>query len=146
VGIDPDGAADFRSLVREMNEKGRTVLMSTHLLYEIGMTCTHAAMIRGGKLLAQGSVDELSQLDREIRGYTYEIHVTSGGDMLQQEIKSLQEVREVTLSNNKLVVIAKTDIGSTLFSLANKGPYRVESLTPINPSWEDLYQFYQRRE
>ncbi|MEM2415537.1 MAG: ABC transporter ATP-binding protein, partial [Thermoproteota archaeon] len=54
VGIDPEGAAEFRNLVKSMNKEGKTILMSTHLLYEVGMVCTHAAVIRRGKLLVQG--------------------------------------------------------------------------------------------
>jgi len=144
AGVDPDGAAEFRSIVREINKEGRTVLMSTHLLHEIGMICTHAAVIREGRLLAQGSVDELSHPVRDARGYTYEIRVRSGGDMLLQEIRRLPETREAELRDGKLVVVAKSDIGSALFSAVAKGQYQVESIAPVNPSWEDMYQFYQR--
>jgi len=145
VGIDPEGAAEFRDLVRGLNKEGKTVLMSTHLLYEIGMICTHAGMIREGKLLAQGSVDELSQPVRKAKGYAYEIHVKSGGDGLRRDIRLLPDVREATLRDDKITVIAESDIGSALFSLMTGDAYRdqVSSLTPVSPSWEDLYQFYQ---
>jgi len=144
VGIDPDGAAEFRGIIRRINGEGKTVLMSTHLLHEIGMLCTHAAVIRKGKLLAQGSVDDLSQPVRATRGYGYEIQVKSGGEALLQEVKHLPETKEAELRNGRLMVVAKGDIGSVLFSLAAKGQYQIESLTPVNPSWDDVYQFYER--
>jgi len=143
VGIDPDGATEFRGLVREINKEGRTVLLSTHLLYDVGMMCTHAGIVREGKLLAQGSVEELSRHVQNEKGYVYEIRVKSGGSALLEEIRQLSEVREVTLKDDKLTVTAGSDMGSALFSLTSKGSYAVESLTPVNPSWEDLYRFYQ---
>jgi ABC-2 type transport system ATP-binding protein len=145
VGIDPEGAAEFRSMVRRLNEEGKTILMSTHLLYEVGMICTHAAIIRGGRIMMQGSIEELYRPFRDAKGYSYEIHVKPGSNMPLQEIRLLPEVSEVVQSNDKVVVVAKKDIGGDLFSLVSKSPYReiVESLTPLNPSWEDIYRFYQ---
>jgi ABC-2 type transport system ATP-binding protein len=145
VGIDPEGASEFRDLVRGLNKEGKTVLLSTHLLYEIGMICTHAAMIREGKLLAQGTVDELSRPVRDAKGHAYEIHVKSGGDGLRRDIRLLPDVREAVLRDDKITVIAESDIGSALFSLMTGDAYRdqVVSITPVSPSWEELYQFYQ---
>jgi hypothetical protein len=90
-------------------------------------------------------VEELSQRVRDIKGYTYEIQIRSGAASLLEEIRSLPEVGEVTLTNDKLTVNARADIANALFSLTNKAPYQgqVESLTPINPSWEDVYRFYE---
>ncbi|MBO3763072.1 MAG: ABC transporter ATP-binding protein [Thermoproteota archaeon] len=146
VALDPDSAAQFRSLVQKLGKEGKTIVMSTHLLYEVGMICTHSAVIKKGKILAQGSIEELSQSVRASKGYVYEIKVMSGGSMLLEEVKSLPEVKEVSLTNNKIKVVAKSDIVSMLFALINKGKYQVESLTPINPSWEDVYHFYQGEE
>ncbi|MGB9894655.1 MAG: ABC transporter ATP-binding protein [Thermoproteota archaeon] len=146
VALDPDGAAQFRSLVQKIGKEGKTIVMSTHLLHEVGMICTHSAIIRKGKILAQGSIEELSQVVKASKGYTYEIKVIAEGAMLLEEVKSLPEVKEVTLTNNTLTVVAKNDIGSKLFALINKGKFQVESLTPKNPSWEDIYHFYQGEE
>lgn len=143
VALDPDGASQFRKLVQQLRREGKTILMSTHLLHEVGMICTHSAIVRKGKILAQGSIEELSQAVRASKGYKYEIKVVSNETALLQEIKSLSEVKEVELSNNKITVVSKSDISSVLFALINKGNYKVESLTPIEPSWEDVYHFYQ---
>jgi cyanate lyase len=52
---------------------------------------------------------------------------------------------EITQSDNRVTVLSKNDIGSNLFSLMTKNPYKdiVESLTPVEPSWEEIYRFYQ---
>ncbi len=145
VGIDPEGAAEFRNLVRRMNREGKTVMLSTHLLYEVGMICTHAAIIREGRLLVQGSVDELYQSVRKEKGFRYEIRVKPGSEIPLQEIRSMPSVVEITQSDNRVTILSKNDMGSSLFSLITKSPYKdlVESLTPVEPSWEEIYRFYQ---
>lgn len=145
VGIDPEGAAEFRNLVRKMNKEGKTILMSTHLLYEVGMVCTHAAMIREGRILTQGSIEELYRPVKAAKGYRYELHVKPGSEIPLQEIKSMPGVREITQSEDRITVSSNNDIGRDLLSLVTRNPYKelVESLTPIEPSWEEIYQFYQ---
>ncbi|MEM2246950.1 MAG: ABC transporter ATP-binding protein [Thermoproteota archaeon] len=145
VGIDPEGAAEFRNLVKSMNKEGKTILMSTHLLYEVGMVCTHAAVIRGGKLLVQGSVEELYQSVREAKGYRYELRVKSGIDMLLQEISSISGVIEIKQSENHVTVLSRREIWGELLPLVSKPQFKdaVESLKPIEPSWDEIYRFYQ---
>ncbi|WP_085367705.1 ABC transporter ATP-binding protein [Leifsonia sp. NCR5] len=58
-GLDPQGTREVRSLVRSLADEGRTVFVSSHLLAEIEQICTHAAIMRTGRLVAQGSLDEL---------------------------------------------------------------------------------------
>jgi ABC-2 type transport system ATP-binding protein len=58
-GLDPQGTREVRSLIRGLNADGTTVLVSSHLLAEIEQICTHAAIMRTGRLVAQGGLDEL---------------------------------------------------------------------------------------
>lgn len=60
-GLDPQGIADMRALIRRLPEDhGATVLVSSHLLHEIEQTATHCALIHHGSLLFQGTLAELS--------------------------------------------------------------------------------------
>ncbi len=59
-GLDPGGMLDVRRMIREMvEEEGRTVFVSSHLLDEVEKTCDVAAIIDGGRVIAQGPIDEL---------------------------------------------------------------------------------------
>ncbi|MDF2443000.1 MAG: type transport system ATP-binding protein, partial [Subtercola sp.] len=60
-GLDPQGTREVRNLVRSLTAEGTTVFVSSHLLAEIEQMCTHAAVMRAGNLVAQGSLDELRQ-------------------------------------------------------------------------------------
>lgn len=58
-GLDPQGTREVRSLIRSLADGGTTVFVSSHLLAEIEQICSHAAIMRSGRLVAQGSLDEL---------------------------------------------------------------------------------------
>jgi ABC-2 type transport system ATP-binding protein len=59
-GLDPGGMLDMRRMIRTLvEEEGLTVFISSHLLDEVEKTCDVAAIIDGGRVIAQGSIEEL---------------------------------------------------------------------------------------
>ncbi len=58
-GLDPQGTVDMRALIRGIAAEGRTVLLSSHLLSEVEQTCNRVGVIVKGRLVAEGTIDEL---------------------------------------------------------------------------------------
>jgi ABC-2 type transport system ATP-binding protein len=58
-GLDPAGMAEMRAFVRELAGEGRTVLLSSHLMGEIEQVSDRVGVIRAGRLVAEGTVEEL---------------------------------------------------------------------------------------
>src|SRR2546421_2752408 len=58
-GLDPQGTIEMRALIKELKQGGRTVLLSSHLLNEVELTCDRVGVIAKGHLVAEGTVDEL---------------------------------------------------------------------------------------
>jgi ABC-2 type transport system ATP-binding protein len=58
-GLDPDGMRWMRGLLRDFADRGGTVLLSSHLLPEVEAVADRVVIIGGGRILAQGSPDEL---------------------------------------------------------------------------------------
>jgi ABC-2 type transport system ATP-binding protein len=58
-GLDPAGMVEVRALISQLAARGITVLLSSHLLYEVQQVCTHVAILKEGTLLAQGDVGQL---------------------------------------------------------------------------------------
>jgi ABC-type multidrug transport system ATPase subunit len=58
-GMDPQGTREIRHLVRQLAADGTTVFLSSHLLSEVEQVCTHVGVMHQGKLLMQGTLDEL---------------------------------------------------------------------------------------
>lgn len=60
VGLDPSQISEVRQLIARMKER-RTVVLSTHILPEVSMTCSRVVIIKQGKLVAEGTLDEIGQ-------------------------------------------------------------------------------------
>jgi ABC-2 type transport system ATP-binding protein len=58
-GLDPAGIREFRSLVRQFAEEGKTVFVSSHILNEVEQMCDEVAILKSGQLLTQGPVATL---------------------------------------------------------------------------------------
>lgn len=58
-GLDPAGTKEIRRIIAELHAAGTTVLVSSHLLSEVEATCTHAAVLHRGSLVAQGELTTL---------------------------------------------------------------------------------------
>jgi ABC-2 type transport system ATP-binding protein len=58
-GLDPQGTREVRGLIRRLADDGATVFVSSHLLSEVEQLCSHVAVMRAGRLVASGSLDEL---------------------------------------------------------------------------------------
>jgi ABC-2 type transport system ATP-binding protein len=58
-GLDPSGIVEIRELIKALPERGVTVLVSSHLLAEVQLMCDRATIINGGKLIANGTMEEI---------------------------------------------------------------------------------------
>ena len=62
-GLDPEGIAEVRNILKKVAESGKTVIMASHLLDEVEKICSHVAIIKNGQLLATGSVGSILSND-----------------------------------------------------------------------------------
>jgi ABC-2 type transport system ATP-binding protein len=59
-GLDPEGMREIREIILRLHEQGRTIFLSSHLLWEVERTCTHVAIIKSGRIIRQASVSEMT--------------------------------------------------------------------------------------
>lgn len=77
-GLDPEGIAEVRNILRKVASSGKTVLMASHLLNEVEKICTHVAIIKNGSLRATGEVGAI--LSKDI---TVEVAATEEGRLFE---------------------------------------------------------------
>ncbi|MCS7138996.1 MAG: ABC transporter ATP-binding protein [Crenarchaeota archaeon] len=144
VGVDPEGVIQFREFIQSLVKDGKTIFLSTHLLRDLGVVCTHTAIIRRGKIVVQGSMEELTQKMKGVKGYGYEIHIKTGDvNRLAEELRKFPRIIEVRIEGiNKLKAFSEEELGNEIFMLLSKGGYQVEAMVSLKPEWEDLYKFY----
>lgn len=66
-GLDPQGMKDVRELIRQLGHQGTTVFLSSHLLHEVELVCNRAAIVRKGRLIAQGPVADLHPTNNSVK-------------------------------------------------------------------------------
>lgn len=72
-GLDPNGIIEMRELLKKINrEQGISILISSHLLPEIEKLATHIGIISKGRMVFEGSLEQLSGLRQQVRGYLLE--------------------------------------------------------------------------
>jgi ABC-2 type transport system ATP-binding protein len=78
-GLDPAGMEEFRLMIRGLVDEGRTVVLSSHLLDEVEKTCDAIAIVDQGRVVVQGSIDELT-------GDASTVLVATGDDLRAQAV------------------------------------------------------------
>jgi ABC-2 type transport system ATP-binding protein len=103
-GLDPGGIQEFRALVRSWIAEGRTVVLSSHLLDEVEKICDHVAIVDRGRIVAQGTLAELSAGDDGA--------ITIGCDNPRKALSSIDgngSLREIEEISGGLRVLLRPD-------------------------------------
>lgn len=105
-GLDPQGIAEIRSLIVRIAEQGKTIILASHLLDEVQRVCTHFAVLRRGKRIYAGRVDEaLAGTD------TVEV-AAADMEQLQQLTQQFPFTQQIQRDNGVLRVHLPTDKSS----------------------------------
>ena len=55
----PQGIAEIRELISQLDKQGKTVLLASHMLAEVEQVCTHLAILKHGRVVKQGELQQL---------------------------------------------------------------------------------------
>ncbi|WP_312298178.1 ABC transporter ATP-binding protein [Chryseobacterium sp.] len=100
-GLDPQGIFEMRKLFQYLNEEGKTIFLSSHILSELEKTATHIGIIEGGEMIFQGTKNELlNQVERE---------VTLKVDQPERALSILQESFSAALNSSGKISVKITD-------------------------------------
>lgn len=141
-GLDPNQRVEIRKLIKELG-KERTVILSTHVMQEVTATCDRVIIINKGKIVADGTVDELSQ---RAQGKSVIILGTEGLENTDS-LKSLSGVESVEQKDKKdskatyeLTVSGDKDLRLDIFDLAKRDNWRIFELHKESRSLEDVFR------
>ena len=110
TGIDPEGASQILDMIVEMrNQQGLTILLSSHLLHQVQRVCDRVGIMHQGKLVAEGTVDELGAKSSG-EGLELEVQVRGAGPELLAALEALEGVREVTSEDGRLRISCERDV------------------------------------
>lgn len=137
-GLDPVGRREIRELIARLREKGTTIFMSTHILTDIEALCDEVAILRGGKLAAIGSLQQLLVSDEASR--SLEVNVQSvAAEAIRERIEFIAGASIKARPHGATVTILdESDIDAVL-SVTREAGGRLASITPVKQSLEDLF-------
>lgn len=128
-GLDPLMEDAFRGCVRELRAQGRTVLLSSHILSEAEALSDRVSIIRTGRVVETGPLEQLRHLART--------SVTAEVDAVPPGLEGLPGVHGVVVSNHRISAqVDPAGLGALLQALAAAG---LRALTSTPPTLEDLF-------
>ena len=143
LGIDPEGMRQLLELIRELARKeNRTLLISSHQLYQIQQICDRVGLFVDGRLMACGTVEELAEQTREDDRYLTELQVTSGDERLVEILKNVEGVLSVGRQGGRYIVGSRQEMGSALAQAALSSGCTLVSLRPCGNDLDEIYRRY----
>jgi ABC-2 type transport system ATP-binding protein len=139
-GLDPVGVIDVRELLKKLVSEGRTVLLSSHQLPEVQQMCSMVTVLKEGRTVTEGSVEELAKRMRG--GVIYRAEFDSLGPDLMDELKKVVGVSEITPVEEDVVAILLSedyDVRPSLARLAVQHGSLLLSCEREEASLEELF-------
>ena len=133
-GLDPQGIAEIRALILEIAKEGKTIIIASHILDEIEKMCTHVGILKNGKLIQQGTMQEIMSQDKLllINGESHE--------KLKATIDELPALVFVKELNGQLLIRAEETFSPSQVNqlIAEKGVY-LNALSVYKKNLETIF-------
>ncbi len=142
IGLDPNQIRQVRELIKNLG-KQHTILLSTHILPEVEMTCSRVTILHKGRIEACDTPENLLGQIRRAGGMVLE--AKTGKDNGPEELKKISGVRDVTAEANgeweifSLRVESGIDVREEVFQLATARRWSVRELSQRRATLEDVF-------
>jgi ABC-2 type transport system ATP-binding protein len=132
-GVDPVGRREIRDLLRHEASRGRAILLNSHLLSEIELTCDRVAVLRRGKVAAEGRIADLTA-----QGSQYRMTASPVDDALLSAFR--ESGASVERVNGHLVLGTRdlAHVNALVDALRARGGMLAE-LSPVRSTLEDVF-------
>jgi ABC-type multidrug transport system ATPase subunit len=132
-GLDPAGVVEVRELIRSLGTGGRTVVLSSHLLAETELVCDNVAVLSRGRLIAQGTIQELLR-ERDVLRLR-----TTDDAAARVTLAELSWIERTEERDGALLVTAPQERAWEITrALAARGVY-VNEIVPLHRSLEEYF-------
>jgi ABC-2 type transport system ATP-binding protein len=141
IGLDPVGARELRATIGSLAEAGKTILLTTHYMFEADALCDRIAVINRGEIVAHGTPADLKR--GVARGTIVEVEVFGVPDGTTDRVKTLEGVLGVSIEEREqaqvLIVQSRADVELTSAILGTLDGANVGRISRREPTLEDAY-------
>ena len=135
-GLDPLMQRNFYSIVKELQQKGKTIFFSSHNLNEVEKVCLKVAIIRQGRLITIETIDQL----KSKRLYNIELVLADGEQLKDFDFKGIQKI---TTKDNKIYLHWKGNFADLFAQLSS---YNIKDFHCQKASLEEIFLTYYSQE
>ena len=118
-GLDPQGIAEIRSLILDIAQEGKTIIIASHILDEIEKMCTHVAILKDGELISEGTLDEIMVQENVLK--------INADDLseLEKVIDSIPNLKYMKTLSDGILITSDESISTAKVNqlIAEKGVY-----------------------
>jgi len=141
IGVDPVGARELRALIASLTQAGKTVLLTTHYMFEADSLCDRIAVIANGEIVAQGTPQELKAGVEA--GSVVEVEVFGIDQLSIERVLALEGVRAAVVEEHEqrqlLIVQTAPGLELTHAILSQLSGTTVGRVSSREPTLEDAY-------
>ncbi len=141
AGLDPAGRVQFRRLLCDLRDQGKALIVSSHILADMGEYCTHIGMMSGGEMVRFGTVQQVSGHSENSGRCRYTIMLARPVPRLQEFLSSIELVSEVSVDRDQIVLEYDSDREAAARLLKNllAMDIPVASFAPNTTGLEEAY-------
>ncbi|MGC4378060.1 ABC transporter ATP-binding protein [Fictibacillus sp. Mic-4] len=137
VGIDPQSRNYILESVKKLNEMGSTIIYISHYMEEVAAICTNIAIVDKGRIIAQGTKNELAKLI--INEHVVVITMEAPNYAVIEKLKELPVVKEVTAENETLRIVTESPQMNEILELFIQEGVKVTNVATTTPTLEDVF-------
>ncbi len=153
TGLDPNQIVEIRNLIREIgHERDKCIILSTHILPEVEVTCDRAIIIHEGKIIAEGTTSELTGFARGAD--IYHVGVMGDRSAIEQVFTGFEDIAGFDVETDtddggiRYHITSSTDkdISEAIFDLAVSNGFKLTELRRDVASLEDIFRILTTKE
>ena len=143
LGLDPEGMREFLELIKELSVKdGKTILVSSHQLYQIQQICDRVGIFVEGSLIACGGIGELGSQIASRGHYTLEIEAEPCDDKFLGYIGSMKGVTGISKEGNTFVISSAEDLRQEMTRFLGVHDYKILHMHQKGGDLDEIYRVY----
>ncbi len=144
AGLDPKGINQLLDLVANLPKMGTTVVLSSHQLYQVQMVCHSIGILSKGKMVIEGSIDELGREALAGGRYIIEVETVQPTPQLINAIKGIKGVKKVEAKDNILQIGTASDLRAAISKAVVQNDFPLIQMKVQEFSLDDIYMKYFR--
>lgn len=141
-GLDPEASHEFLDMIRQLKDEGITILLASHLLYQVQAVCDRVGLFNQGKMVLEGTVEDLA---RKVLGGAYRIQMDAEGPQpaILEALEKIPEVISTRVSDSRVYELeASQDVRAEAAQAVISAGGRLLRLGAQTQSLDDIYSAY----